>query len=745
MTKFDAISRALFASTALGTIIAFPAYTQDSGGDEQAVMKTVTVTAQKREQSLQDVGIAISVADQEFIKTKRIETAADLIQFTPNASVKELTPGLIPIVTVRGIGLNDFSSTNNPATGVYVDEIALSSLALLSGDLYDLERMEVLKGPQGTLYGRNSTGGALNIISAKPNFDGVSGRIQAGIGNFDFREVEGFANIPVTETFAVRASAKAIVQDEGFYRNETLGRDIGRRDVLSGRIQAAWDASEDISVLLKAEGQRGRSELGGPEFFGVLPTATESACPGSPGCSNFFGYADTDGDPFTGAYSTDPDYNFDQVMLSSRVDVDLGFADLTSVTGYINFSRRYSVDVDATPMRITDFVTTDDVNQASQEFRLSRETELADWQVGVFYTVDNVETTYDGSLQDIFNTSFFTFADQKATSAAIFANAEWNLSDTLSLITGLRYTDETRENFGFTQDNVSEIGGSFLTMAPLGAGPITLASVDDEINNSSWSWKLGLNWKPSDGHLVYASVSESDKSGGFFTGVATSNAQLVPYEPETLRAYEIGAKGQYPASGFGYEASVFYYDYSDVQSFIQDNVGSIPVQRLGNIKEAEVYGADISVIYAPPAIDGLNLNAGIGLLSTELGAFEATAGTVPAGNELPDASDLSLILGATYDGRMTDSLEYRIGLDWRYKSDAFLSVFNDPLLQSDAYWVNNAQFTLIGEHDWEASIWVKNLGNEEYVTQGFEQLVFGTGYRVYGAPQTYGVTLSKAF
>ncbi len=745
MTKTKLLSSVLIASSALSLTIALPAAAQNDGDEEQAVMKTVTVTAQKREQSLQDVGIAISVADQEVIESKRIETAADLIQFTPNANVKELTPGLMPVVTIRGIGLNDFSSTNNPATGVYIDEIALSSLALLSGDLFDLERMEVLKGPQGTLYGRNSTAGALNIISAKPDFDGFSGRVKAGIGNFNFREVEGFANIPLSDSLAIRASGKAVIQDEGFYDNAALGRDIGRRDVLLGRLQAAWDINEDISVLLKAEGQQGRSELGGPEFFGALPTGSESSCPGQPGCSNFFGYADTDDDPFTGSFSTDPAYDLDQVMLTSRIDVDLGFADLTSVTGYINFSRSYSADVDASLLRLTDFSNSDDVNQVSQEVRLSGSTDLADWQVGVFYAVDNVKTTYDGSLQDLFNTTTFTFADQEASSAAIFANAEWNLSDALSLITGLRYTDETRENLGFTQDNVSGVGGSFLTMAPFGFGPITLASVDDEINNSSWSWKLGLNWKPSEDHLIYASVSESDKSGGFFTGVATSNAQLIPYEPETLRSYEIGAKGQYPSAGLRYEASVFYYDYNDVQTFIQDTVGSIPVQRLGNVEEAEIYGADVSVTYAPREIEGLDLNAGIGLLSTELGEFAASAGTIPAGNKLPDASDVNLILGATYEGDLTNSLSFRIGLDGRYKSDAFLSALNDPLLESGSYWVNNAQVSLIGESNWEASLWIKNLSDKEYVTQGLDQLIFGNGYRVYGAPQTYGVTLSKAF
>jgi iron complex outermembrane receptor protein len=745
MTLTTRLASVLMMSATLGPFVFGQAAAQDGDAAESRVLKTVTVTAQKRQQNIQDVGIAISVVDEEAIKATRIETPSDLVTFTPNATVKENYPGLMPVISVRGIGLNDFNATNNPATGVYVDEVSLSSLALLSSDLFDLERMEVLKGPQGTLYGRNSTAGALNIVSAKPNFDGPSARLQVGLGNYDTRELEGMANLQVSDQLAVRIAGKGLMQDQGFYFNETLGRDVGRREVLAGRASALWRATEAVNVLLKLEGQQARSELGSPEFFGLLPTATETDCPGQPGCSNFFGYADTDGDPYRGSWSTEPDYNFDQVGATARVEADLGFATLTSVTGYINFSRSYATDTDASPLPLLDFYNTDDVIQVSQEVRLSGSGERLDWQAGIFYSQDDVKTIYSGDLVGLFNTTTLSRADQTSTSQAIFGNLEYALTDRVSLVGGLRYSDETRRADNFTQDNVSEIGGSFLTMAPLGAGPITLAAVDDEINDTSWSWKVGANWKPDENTLIYASASEGTKSGGFFAGVATSTAQLVPYEKESLISYEAGIKGIRPSAGLSYEASVFYYDYNDVQTFIRDIVGSLPVQRLGNVDEAEVYGADINVSYQPEALNGLALNAGAGLLSTELGSFDATAGTVPAGNELPDAPELSLNLGATYTKDINERLSLRFAVDSRYQSETFRDALNDPLLSTDSYWVTNARVSLFEEGNWDLSIWGKNLGEEEYVTQGINQLVFGAGFRIYGAPRTFGVSLAKEF
>ena len=739
--------RAALLAAAATVLATAPAHAQQAAADE-APEGEIIVTAQKRAQSSLDVGITLSVASEEVLAAKRVEAVTDLVSFTPNVSVKDNVPGLVPVITIRGVGLNDFSATNNPSAGVYVDEVSLSSLALMNFDFFDLARLEVLKGPQGTLYGRTATAGALNIVTARPSLAGVEGRIGGSWGNYQAKDIEGMINLPVSETIALRLAAKGIFQDKGHYFNQRLGRDIGRREVYLGRVQALWEPSERVEVLLKVEGQSSRSELGSGEFFGAFPTPAlpaGAACPGAPQCSDFFGYFDNDGDPFRGNWSVSPDYNLDQLGLTARIQADLGFATLTSVTGYIKFDRQWSADTDAGPLPQLDFVTDDRVKQFSQEVRLSGESDLVNWLVGGFYSSDHVETSYSGDLTALFNTTSFTSSDQRSKSRAVFANGEWRLADALTLVTGLRYTSESRTNVGGTTDLVSRPPASFLTMAPFGSPPIPIAVSNARISDTNWSWKLGLNWKPSPQMLVYASATQGIKSGGFFAGVATSSGQLLPYRPEKLIAYELGIKGRAPALGLGYSLSGFYYDYNDVQTFIRDVVGSLPIQRLGNVKTAKVYGLDADFVLSPAALEGLTLNAGLGLLHTEIGSFASSSGVVPAGNRLPDAPEFSLNLGASYEFALSGSVSARLALDGRYQSSAFKDALNDPVVAVDAYWVWNARASILRKGDWDLSIWGKNLGNKRYVTQAVNQTVLGVGFRVYGAPRTYGVSISKSF
>jgi iron complex outermembrane receptor protein len=708
----------------------------------------VTVTAQKRVQDTLDVGVNVAVMSAETLEAARVTQVTDLAAFTPNVDIKENMPGILPVVTIRGVGLNDFSATNNPSAGIYVDEVYLSSLALMNFDLFDLERMEALKGPQGTLYGRNSTAGAINIITARPSFAGFDAKISGGVGNYKSADLTAMINVPVSDTFALRFSGKAVRQDEGFFYNRATDRDFGRRDVMMARAQARWTPTDDLDVSLKVEAQKVRSEVGAPEFFGALPPVGAPpglVCPGSSACTDFLGYSDPDGDPFKGAYSVDPAYDVDQRTATLKIVQDFGWASLTSITGYVDFERQWGADTDAGPYRELDFVEHDDIDQISQELRLAGATEKADWQVGAFASRDRVKMTYDGGLQDLFNTTLLTFTDQTAKSAAVFGNVEYRILPEVSLVGGLRYTWEEKANVGGDYDLVSLCPGSALTGAPCGAGPILLAFVDETIEDTNWSWKIGVNWKPDPLTLVYASVSQGVKSGGFFSGVATNSGQLQPYEPETLVAWEAGVKQRLRGLGLSWSGSVFYYDYSDVQTFIRDTSGGLPIQRLGNVDKAKIYGADLDAMWSPPVLPGLELTAGLGLLHTELGAFASSAGITPKGNELPDAPPVSFNLSAAYTATVAGDIEARLQVDGHYADDMFKDALNDPLTATEGYWLVNARASLFSGSDWEVALWGKNLSDERYVTQGVNNLALGIGFRVYGAPRTYGVSFSKSF
>lgn len=727
---------------ALALLTGVSAFALPALSGARAAVDEIVVTAQKREQDILEVGATVTALGAVELRERRIEQVSEFVSQLVNVDIKENSPGILPVITIRGVGLNDFSATNNPAAGVYVDEVYLSSLALLNADLFDIERMEALKGPQGTLYGRNSTAGAINIISARPTLEGHSGRAALGYGNFETFDAEAMLNTPLSDSFALRFSGKAIDRGEGIYDNRRTGDDVGRRDVLLGRAQALWRVTPVFDALLKLEGQRVRSEVGAGEFFGAVPVPGVD-CPGSPACEDFLGTSDTDGDPFRIGQSVDPTYDVDQWSATLRLEADLGRAMLTSITGFIDFEREWGADTDATVLRQTDFIEYDDIQQLSQELRLAGETAKFTWVGGVFFSHDAVEGRYDGDLRDLFNTTTVSTWDQTSKSAAAFGQVEYALTERLSLVAGLRYTWEEKENSAATVDLVSEAPGSALSLQPFGSPPVTLASVDDAIDDTSWSWKGGLNWRVSPDTLVYGQVSRGTKSGGFFSGVATNSGQLQPYDPEALIAYEAGLKHR--ADQFRFEGAVFYYDYSDVQTFIRDTSGGLPIQRLGNVEEATLYGADLSLTLTPEFIPGLTVSAALGLLESELGAFTASFGPVPAGNELPNAPQVTATLAAQYSVSLGGAWGARLRADTRYVDEMEKDSINDPLIATESYWVTNARAALTHADGWEVAVWAKNLLDEEYVTQGVNQLALGYGYRVYGAPQTFGVTLARSF
>ncbi len=710
-----------------------------------AALEEIVVTAQKKAQSLMDVGITMSIVNEEAIKDARIEKTTDIVQFTSNTSVKEQIPGLMPIVTIRGVGLNDYNAANSPTAGVYIDEVPLSSLALMSSEYIDLASIEVLKGPQGTLYGRNATAGALSFRSASPSFDSLYSSVNFGVANYDTREIEGVINAPINDNFAMRVAMKAVKQDEGYWHNRVTDKDVGSRDELTGRAQLLWRISEDTDFLVKFESQESDNELGSAEFWGTLPSGGFTDCPGSPRCSDFLGYSDDDGDPYKGDWSINPDYDLSQQSLTLRLEHDLGFAQLTGIVGLIDFDREYGSDVDAGPAAAIEFYNSDDVKQRSTEWRLSGETPALDWQVGVFWAVDEVDTQYSGVL-GLFNTTSVSRSEQEATSKAIFTNLDWALNDDWSLIAGLRVARERKEIVGNHYDEVSLPGGSLLSGAAFGSDPVTLAYLDDSVSDTSLEWKLGLNRDLGKHALLFASISEGTKSGGFFTGAASNQLQLLPYDSETLTAFELGIKGSLENTALSYEASLFYYDYQDVQTFIADNSGPVPVQRLSNVDSADLYGVDVAVMWKPAFAEGLTFSSNAGVLRTELSEFNgAASGLIPKGNDMPDAPELTFQAAINYQRQISAELELSLSVDSRYQGASYRDAANDPLLESDSYWLTNANAKLMFSNGWEVSLWGKNITDRRYLSQGFNQSSLGNGYRVYGAPKTYGLTVRKHF
>lgn len=726
----------------------------DAAASNGTQVEEVVVTAQKREERLLDVGLAVASLNAETLRTQRVASSEDLVSQVANLDVKENIPGAQAIVTVRGVGLNDFSSTNNSTVGVYIDDVFLASFAEMDFNLYDLGRIEVLKGPQGTLYGRNSTAGAINIISAAPSLSGNSAMLSATAANYDRYEAEGWANLKASDQLAFRFSGKYVDQGQGYWFARPLGRDIGRQDIVSGRAQMLWEPDSATSVKLKFEAERERSEIGSGKFFGTIPTAAGVTCPNFANtavCVDSHGFTDTNPDPFSVTTDHVPIYRVSQENLTLHADHDFGGVKLTSVTGYIDFKRDFYIDADAAPTTDAEFNQNDKVRQFTQELRLAGGSpDRVTWLAGAYYSWDRVQTLSPGYLPSLFNTTVLITADQKTTSGAVFGQADWTLTPKLKLVTGLRYTDEDRSYVGGTTD-LNPFGLSFLCFAvgacAFGApGTHVLSFEDAKIHDRNWSWRGGLDYKPSDDTLVYGTIARGTKSGGFFNGVSTNSFALAPYRPEQLTDYEAGVKTRLFDRTVQLEASVFWYDYQDLQTQTFTNVGAVSLIKLGNVGHATVKGLDADATWLP--VKGLSLTAALGLLDTQLGSFTSAGAAgpivVPKGNKLPNAPDTSFNGQIRYEWPLAGDWTASVQGGGHYSSKVFKEALNTPYLSAGAYWLLDARAAVASANGWELAAWGKNLGNEHYVTQATDDGL-GMGYRVFNAPRTYGVTLTKRF
>jgi iron complex outermembrane receptor protein len=362
--------------------------------------------------------------------------------------------------------------------------------------------------------------------------------------------------------------------------------------------------------------------------------------------------------------------------------------------------------------------------------------------VGAFHSRHDISLRTPSFHNHLYATEALITADQDSSTIAAFAHVEWALTDRLDLITGVRFTEQEKDYVGGTLDQ-NPFGLSMLInpLCPGAALPCQLSFADTSIDDQFVSWRVGLDYRLNDDTLIYGSISRGQKSGGFFTGTTLADAQLEPYQSEELTAYEVGLKWRGPRVRA--EFAAFYYDYSDLQTFVRVDLGPISVQALRNVPEAEVRGVEGSVSWEP--VDGLTLQAGAGFLETELGAFATTAGPVPAGNEIPNAPGLSFNARAIYEWSLANGLTARAQIGADYADGAFKDALNDPLIQSDEYWLLDARFAVGSETgDWEVALWGANLADEQYVVQGLNSGL-GAGNRTYNAPRTFGISATRRF
>jgi len=701
--------------------------------EQQSVIEEISVTAQKREQSVQDVSVAVSAFSGDAIDRMGFEEGLDITQQVPNMNFFAIFgEASSPSISLRGISLVNFSDSWESPVSIYVDDVYRGNPAGSAIQLFDLERVEVLRGPQGTLYGRNTTGGLVHYVSRKPTEE-FAATASLGVGSYSERILEGAVSGPLSDSVRGRVAVKSTVND-GWQTNTVSGDKLNDTDNFGYRAQLDFDLGDSGGLLLNVHGSSADQQSVGFAHMGYLEAPLENAATCSVSriqngecTSATFGM--TGAEAVNGHF--DPEHvaasasdglatEIDTFGSSATLSWDFDNFSLTSISAYEELDKFLQDDGDGTPIIWFDEQYAVDAEQYTQEIRLNGSTDNSTWVTGFFYYKDDrglvteAPTTADGLLHR-------EIVALDSESWALFGQLEYDLGTELTLVTGLRYTEEERD---FAQDS----GPSFYD--PL--------SVEDDLSESATTGRIGLDWRPSDVTLAYASLSTGFKSGGFSGSYNASLEATRPVKSEDITNVEVGVKTTL-ADRFRVNAAAFHYTVEGYQAqvFLTVVDGSV----ITNAGDVTGTGAEIEI--TAPVGDNFELIAGAGWLDTEFDSdqiFQVAGDSYTLdGNELPSAPELTYNLVARYYLDLGGSGELVFQGDYAWQAEHFLQIENDPYSRHDSYGLANARVSWHSPADtYSVEGFVRNLADERYFTY---QNTLGSdwGYGVWGQPRTAGV------
>ena len=739
----DIEQRFLIAKAALWSIVSILFIPLPASAD---FLEEVIVTAKKREESLQEVSVAVTAFSQKMMRDIGLANTNDLGELLPAVEISAPSGNQQAKIVIRGSGAVDFAANTQTTVGVYVDEVYLHNAFMNTMQTFDLERIEVLRGPQGTLYGRNATGGAVNFITAKPT-DEFSGYAKAGYGNYDAVQVEGAVSGGITDTLAGRIAA-TYSGGGGWMEGRTTipgtvgGDDFNENDFYSWRGMLEWTPQENIRALWTINGSQDKSDAYSYQHAGVVD-ATFAPCDATvrDDCIDFFFYQDPDGqeergDPTKGDFDLHAEADYESLGTNLRVDWDLENFMVTSITAYSKFQRFTPGEEDGSPNLLSHNFYRHDTDMWSQELRLTSTTDgPLDWIVGFYYAEDNLDANNEYIF---FGFETFQTFDQKQESIAVFANVGYQINEQFKISAGLRYTEDdiSLNHRSDAFDPPFPVGfGSGANAIPGTFDPGTSAanSYDDV------GWKIGIDWTPNEDWLVYATVGTGYKSGGINVGFG-SPAEFNIYDEETLLAVEGGFKSTLWDGRARLNVSAFYYDYEDLQIFDQTTGAFGLALFIGNAPQADYAGVEVEFLVNP--VEGLDLMFNVNHLSTEFkNLVRPVTGEDLSGNSNVYAPDWKFTGVARYewatpgfmDGKMAASL------NWSWRDETFHSIENRSDVRSKARWLAGGRLSWFSaDENIEVALWGKNLSDTVYRKQTFDFSTSGWLTLVGNTPRTFG-------
>ena len=755
----------------LGTSVSMAEETMREPQKRSSVLEEVIVTATKRDQSIQDVGIAVTALTGEQMEALGFTNAQQVASFSPGVSSLQPNGEANYSIGIRGVINSDFTTNVESPVAVYLDEIYISQASGTGFSLFDMERVEILRGPQGTLFGRNATGGLAHFITRKPSQE-ADGYGKVTLGAYNQTKFEGAAGGPIAGSVVSGRASVSFHRNTGYIKNRTTNIRLNNANDWALRLQLLVEPSDRFSLLLntRASGQSIRTGF----FENVSAVEGGVFTPSTPN-PVLNDYVDNDGDVYTGDYD-DPGFNeLENRGYSATVQWAISDSvNLTAITDHSIVRRTYIEDSDASPVPFFNFFLTTDAKQTSQEIRLDSENNRLKWVVGGYYLKLDANDT-NGAITEPFQ-EVITGAPTTAPgregglrnpytseldSISLFGQAEYALTDALTLIAGLRFIQD-KKDFRLSANVVEFINPNSVPGfdAPENAETtLELGDYTGRRSDSDLAWRLQLDWKYSDAGLAYFAYNRGVKGGGFNAPIFPPTPPLayddetLSFGPEKLDAFEIGLKTDLGDIG-RLNMAAYYYDYKNYQLFVITGVDTITVNSPGSTAK----GFEVELQLTPTHRWDILFGVAYNDISAKTPARAAIAESAPgAGDAVAAVPSVSVRpvqspkwnLNALF--RHTIPLENgEIGLqvDMDYRDKVFFNLTGLPTVEQGAFLLTNVSVDFkAGEH-WKFSTFIKNVADEKYQVQAFDLSglgVFGFTEQYYGRPRWWGVSARYDF
>lgn len=768
-------SIAIPSSLAVGAVLfclgltTVDAQAQDSGS---SALEEIIVTAQRRSTNLQTTAVAITAVTSQSIEDNRIFTMFDLANFTPSFSLTANTP-LDLEMNIRGVTNTRLDSpTADPSVGLFVDDVYIGRTGGMNVDFYDIERIEVIRGPQGVLLGKNVVGGALSVFSKKPEFE-KSGEILTSLGNYNSVLVNGHLTGGLSDSVAGRLSFQSRTHD-GYAHDLLNDRELDNLNSRQLRGQLSYQP-DDSSFSARVVFDYNDDSSNGINVVAIADPGPANLRPWS-ALRAFLGLTDPRVSiPERSQYAGD-DYFETQHLeregwgMMLNMEWDFNNSVLTSITGYRDVDTKqlydqtgggpdifdqlydfadfaaFAANVDlglGAAFLFSEPVREDStISQFSQELRLTSATDgRLDWIIGAYYKRDEIDKLDRFFGENITgNPGLATLSGEshwdnrgEMDSIAAFAQAGFQFSDAWKLTVGGRYTQDDKS--GFIDGIIIDTGDRF---TPTDTAPLTPLQENYAVSyGDSWSEftpQAILEWQPSDAWFVYASYSTGFKGGGYEDTPANAIAVEIPFDPETVTSYELGVKSNLLDGRMRLNGTVFYMDYKDLQ--VQQTNEDCLCNITDNASDADITGVEVELTWA--VSEGFLLFASGSMLDTEYIDFVENSGVDSSGNTLQRTPETQFSVG----GDWTFAQNFLLNVNYYWQDELYWQPANANIEDSYGLWNGRLSYTPTSG-TWSTSVWIKNAADELYRTNIIP--FFGEEVSQFGAPRTYGVDFRLRF